>query len=74
MLRSEEKWEEALLRTWGGERLPQPAGYYRRKAARARQTVDEVTTRAMKTLLLDEAEHCDQLAAAADRVAEAAGL
>jgi len=68
------EWEDALLRAWGGE-IPQPATYYRRKAARARQVAEGVTTRAMKARLLDEAVHCDQLAADADRGAgEAAGL
>jgi hypothetical protein len=69
------EWEEALLRAWGGEIPPQPATYYRRQAARARQVAEGVTTRAMKARLLDEAVHCDQLAADADREAgEAAGL
>jgi hypothetical protein len=68
------EWDEALLRAWGGE-IPQPASYYRRKAALARQAAEGVTTRAMKTLLLDEALHCDQLAADVESVAgEAAGL
>ena len=48
------EWEDALLRAWGGE-IPQPATYYRRKAARARQVAEGVTTRAMKARLLDEA-------------------
>jgi len=69
------EWEEALLRAWGGDIPPQPAIYYRRKAARARQVAEGVTTRAMKARLLDEAIHCDQLAADADRGArEATGL
>ena len=68
-------WEEALLRAWGGDIPPRPAIYYRRKAARARQVAEGVTTRAMKARLLDEAIHCDQLAADADRGArEATGL
>jgi hypothetical protein len=53
--RAEMEWEEALLRAWSGERLPQPATYYRQNAARARQTAEGVTTRDMKVLLLDEA-------------------
>jgi len=61
------EWEEALLRSWGGEIPPQAAAYYRRKAARARQIAEGVTTRAMMARLLDEAVHCDQLAADADR-------
>ena len=69
------EWEEALLRARGGEEPPLPAKYYRRRAARARQVAEGVTTRAMKARLLDEAVHCDQLAADADRGAgEAVGL
>jgi len=60
------EWEEALVRAWGGE-IPQSAAHYRRKAARARQIAEGVTTRAIKARLLDEAVHCDQLAAEADR-------
>ena len=61
------EWEEALVGAWGGEIPPHAAAYYRRKAARARQTAEEVTTRAMKARLLDEAIHCDRLADEADR-------
>ena len=69
------EWEEALLTAWGEEIPPHPAAYYRRQAARARQVAEGVTTRAMKARLLDEAIHCDQLAADADRGArEATGL
>ena len=68
------EWEEALLVAWGGEMPQQPAKYYRRKAARARQMADVVTTRAMKTRLLDEAFHYDELAATADRFAKAQGF
>jgi hypothetical protein len=68
------EWEEALLVAWGGEMPQQPAKYYRRKAARARQMADGVTTRAMKTRLLDEAFHYDELAATADRFAKAQGF
>ena len=64
---TEIEWEEALLRAWGGEIPPQSAAYYRRKAAQARQIAEGVTTQAMKARLLDEAVHCDQLAANADR-------
>ena len=60
---TEMEWEEALLRAWGGEIPPQPATYYRRKAARARQVAEGMTTRAMKEQLLGEAVHCDKLAA-----------
>ena len=63
------EWDEALLRAWGGE-IPQPATYYRRKAALARQAAEGVTTRAIKARLLDEAVHCDRLAAEADRGSE----
>ena len=59
-------WEEALLDVWSGEIL-QSATYYRRKAARARQIAEGVTTRAVKARLLDEAVRCDRLAADADR-------
>jgi hypothetical protein len=61
------EWEEALLRAWCGETPPQPAIYYRRKAARVRQVAEGVTNPAMKARLLDEAVHCEQLAAEADR-------
>jgi len=47
------EWEEALLAAWEGE-IPQSATYYRRRAARARQIAEGVTTRAMKARLLDE--------------------
>jgi hypothetical protein len=53
---------------------PQPATYYRRKAAQARQAAEGATTRGMKARLLDEAVHCDQLAADADRGAGAPSL
>ena len=65
--RTEMEWEEALLTAWGGEVPSHPATYYRRKAARAREIAEGVTTRAMKARLLDEAVHCDQLATKADR-------
>jgi hypothetical protein len=61
------EWEEALLTAWGEEQLSHPAYYYRRKAARAREVAEGVTTRAIKARLLDEAVHCDQLAAETDR-------
>ena len=63
------EWEEALLTAWGEEIPPYPPAYYRRRAARARQIAEGVTTRAMKARLLDEAVHYDQLAAAANRAA-----
>ena len=72
---TEMDWEEALLMTWSEELSQHPAAYYRRQAARARQVAEGVTTRAMKARLLDEAVHCDELAAEADRVAgEVAGF
>ena len=40
-----------------------------RELARVRQAAESVTTRAMKARLLDEAVHCYQLAADAERVA-----
>jgi hypothetical protein len=41
---------------------PQPAEYYRRKAARARQVAEGVTTRAIKARLLEMALEYDKLA------------
>jgi len=64
------EWEEALLEAWGGEIPPQSAGYYRRRAARARQIAEGVTTQAIKARLLGEAVRCDQLADDDDRGAE----
>jgi hypothetical protein len=61
------EWEEALVGAWGGEVLPHSPAYYRRQAARARQVAEGVTTRAMKARLLEEAVHCDELAAQAER-------
>ena len=61
------EWEEALLRARRAEAPSYLGTYYRRKAARARQIAEGVTTRAMKARLLDEAVHCDRLAADADR-------
>jgi hypothetical protein len=40
----------------------QPAEYYRRKAARARQVAEGVTTRAIKARLLELAIEYDRLA------------
>ena len=72
---TEMEWEEAPVRAWGGEISPQPAAYYRRQAARARQIAEGVTTQAVRARLLEEAAHCDRLADAADYGAgEAAGL
>jgi len=69
------EWEEALLRAWGGEMSPQSAAHYRRRAARARQLADWMTTPGAKVRLLDDAARCDQLAAGADFVTgEAGGL
>jgi len=45
---------------------PQPADYYRRKAARARQVAEGVTTRAVKARLLELALEYDRLADGAD--------
>ena len=64
---TEMEWEEALLGAWNEETPAQSAAYYRRKAVLARQIAEEVTTRAMKTRLLDEAAHFERLAADADR-------
>jgi hypothetical protein len=61
------EWDEALLRARGGDVPPSSADYYRRKAARARETAEGVTTRAIKARLLEEAAHLDRLAADADR-------
>jgi hypothetical protein len=61
------EWEEALVGAWGGEIPPHSAAYYRRKAAQARQIAEGATTPAIKARLLNEAVHCDQLAAGADR-------
>ena len=41
---------------------PQPAEYYRRKAARARQVAEGVTTRAIKARLLELALEYEKLA------------
>jgi hypothetical protein len=41
---------------------PEPAEYYRRKAARARQVAEGVTTRAIKERLLELALEYDRLA------------
>ena len=49
---TEVEWEEALLMAWGAEIPMHPAAFYRRKAARARQDAEGVTTRAMKAKLL----------------------
>jgi hypothetical protein len=64
------EWEEALLGSWGGAIPAYPAAYYRRKAVRARQVAKEATTRAVRARLLEEAAHCDHLAAAADGLTE----
>jgi len=65
-------WEEVLLGAWGGGIPLQSAAYCRRKAARARQIAEGLTTRAIKARLLDEAVRWDQLAADADREARKA--
>jgi hypothetical protein len=69
---TEVEWEEALFMAWGAEMPMHPSAYYRRKAARAREIAEEVTTRVMQAKLLDEAARYDQLAAEADRVTEEA--
>ena len=51
------EWEEALLEAWGEEMAPHSADHYRRKAARARQLAEGVTTEAMKERLLDDCAH-----------------
>ena len=61
--------EQALLVARGDEMPNEPAFYYRLKAARARQLVEGITTRALKTRLLEEAMHYDELATVADRIA-----
>jgi len=65
-------WEEVLLGACGGEIPLQSGACRRRKAARARQIAEGLTTRAMKARLLDEAVHWDQLAADANREARKA--
>jgi hypothetical protein len=54
--------ENTLQRTCGSATLAHPATYYRRQAARAREIAKAVTTRAIKSRLLDEALHFDELA------------
>ena len=54
---------------------PEPAEYYRRKAARARQVAEGVTTRAIKARLLELALEYDRLAdGTATRVGPASDL
>jgi hypothetical protein len=54
---------------------PQPADYYRRKAAQTLQAAEGLTTQAIKARLLDQALDYDRLADQAERPAEeAAGL
>ena len=64
------EWEEALLIPRSGASPPHASDYYRRKASHVRQVADEVTTRAMKLRLLNEAAQYDELAADADRAAD----
>jgi hypothetical protein len=52
----------------------EPASYCRRRASRARQLVDGITTQALKIRLLEEAMHYDELAKAADRIAADVGF
>jgi hypothetical protein len=49
---------------------PQPAEYYRRKAAQARQAAEGVTTRRIRSRLLDEALEYDRRADEAERPAQ----
>ena len=65
------EWEEALLGSWGAEIPPHPPAYYRRKATRARQLTEELTSETVRAQLLAEALHCDQLAADAEHLADA---
>ena len=58
-------WYAALMDN-STDLSPQPAEYYRRKAARARQVAEGATTRAVKTRLLDLAVEYDRLADGAD--------
>ena len=62
-------WEDALPVARGGEISSHPATYYRRQAARAREIAKGVTTRAIKSRLLDEALHLDELAGKAENPA-----
>jgi hypothetical protein len=64
------EWEEALLIARCGARPSHPSDYYRRKASHVRQVADEVTTRAVKLRLLNEAAQYDELAGDADRAAD----
>jgi hypothetical protein len=59
------EWEEALLRAWG-ENPSSSSSYYRQKAARVREIAGEATTRAVKTRLLDDACHFDEIARTMD--------
>jgi hypothetical protein len=67
---TEMEWEEALLRAWDEEITSPSATDYRRKATRARQIAEGVTTRAVKVRLLDVAAYCDRRAADAARQKE----
>jgi hypothetical protein len=53
----------------GGGGSSDAASFYRQKAARRRELADEVTTRRVKTRLLDEASQYDEMALHADRAA-----
>lgn len=59
-------WEDALLVARGGEISSRPATDFRRQATRAREIAKGVTTRAIKSRLLDEALHFDKLAEKAE--------
>jgi len=63
-------WEEVLLRSWGSQAAPEPAVQFRRKAVRARQMAEGVTTGAVKVRLLEAATRFEQLADNANAAAE----
>jgi len=62
-------WDDALPVVRRGEISSHPAAYYRRQAARAREIAKGVTTRAMRSRLLEEAHHFDGLAEKAENPA-----
>jgi len=63
------EWEDALLTARRGAISSHPAAYYRRQAVRSREIAKDVTTRAMRSRLLDEAQHFDGLAEKAENPA-----
>jgi hypothetical protein len=48
--------------------LFQPGGYFRRKAAEARETAESVTTKPLRERLLDTARYFDRLAEGAESI------